>query len=197
MSWLSKVFKTKQPAAPTRASDALSTQIEIMSAKIEHLDNLSNAEIKKARRIGNKTVLNRAKATACLKQYKGYQSQIVLISKQCDNLTTQKNSLDMAMLSAANLAAMEEAAKLTKTAIDVDYADDIMSDVAAQIEIVADICSILEKPIDTADDDLEEELDAWLGVEDCTPVMPEVPTFSPRATEATVQLATLNAWMVN
>lgn len=217
MSWLNKTFGAPKKTAPTpqQASDALSVQIDVMGAKVGHLDDLGQAEIRKARAFGTKTTANKAKATACLKRYKNYQAQITLISKQCDNLETQKSALDMAALTTANLTAMEQAAKLANT-VSADYAADVMDDVAAQVEIVAEICEILADPVNAdTDGDLGPELEAWLGVEEfAEPVVPgapttvpfaesvmpdvptTVPTTTPQITHDTAQLKALNAWMV-
>jgi hypothetical protein len=202
MSWLNKAFGAPKRIAPTpqKASDALSVQIDVMGAKVDHLDTLGQAEMRKARAIGAKSTAGRAKATACLKRYKNYQAQITLISKQCDNLETQKLALDMAALTTANLTAMEQATKLTST-VSADYAADVMDDVAAQVGIVAEICEILADPVNETDEDLGAELDVWLGAEgrDAEAAMPDVPTTTPTmplgVTSDAAQLHVLNAWM--
>ena len=199
MSWLNRAFGGPKRAVPTAeaASDALSVQIDVMSAKVGHLETLGEAELKRAKAIGTKTAGSKAKALACLKRYKGYQAQIVLITKQSDNLATQKAAIDMAVLTTANLTAMEAATKLTST-VSADYAADVMSEVAAQVDIVAEICEILADPAST-DDDPEAELEAWLGEEAGVELaMPDVPTTAPTVQETPheiVQLQTLNAWM--
>ena len=199
MSWLNRAFGAPTRAVPTAqaASDALSVQIDVMSAKVGHLETLGGAEFKKAKAIGTKTAGNKAKVLACLKRYKGYQAQIVLITKQSDNLATQKAAIDMAVLTTANLTAMSAATKLTST-VSADYAADVMSEVAAQVDIVAEICEILADPVST-DDDPEADLEAWLGEETTVELaMPDVPTTAPSVQETpheVVQLQTLNAWM--
>lgn len=198
MSWLNRAFRAPKRAVPTAeaASDALSVQMDVMSAKVGHLDALGEVELKRAKAIGTKTAGSKAKALACLKRYKSYQAQIVLITRQCDNLAAQKSSIDMAVLTSANLTAMEAAAKLTST-VNADCAAGVMDEVAAQVDIVAEICEILADPVGT-EGDPEAELEAWLGEEtDVELAMPDVPTTAPDLGSGSqaVQLEKLNAWM--
>lgn len=227
MSWLNKAFGAPKKqggggggmAGPqdTKARDGLAEQIEIMEKKMEHLDNLGRAEQKKAKAFGNKTAANKAKAVVCLKRYKNYQKQAAQISGQRDNLDAQKSALEMSMLAAANIAAMEQAAKTIGNNIDLDRAEDTLDEIKDQMDQVTDITNLLSEPMAGGEvydeEDLEGELDEWLvedevGVDDLTDQltgdlpdvetvapMPDVPTTTPKMTEEAAQLAELNAWM--
>ena len=167
---------------------------------------------------GNKTAANKQKAVACLKRYKNYQKQCSQISGQRDNLDAQKSALEMSMLAAANIAAMEQASKTIGNNIDLDHAEDTLADIQDQMDQVNDITDALARPMAGAeaydDADLEGELDEWLvedddiGVDDLTAQltddlpdvqttapMPDVPITQPKVTEEAAQLASLTDWM--
>lgn len=228
MSWLNKAFGAPKQAVKANsgnqqrnALDGLAERIEVMEKKIEHLGRRGMDEQKKAKAFGTKTATNKQKAMMCLRRFKGYEKEVKMLEGTLVNMEAQKSALEMSMMTAENIQAMKAAGKSMKNNVDVDEAQNVMDDIADQLDAFTELVDVMAAPMAGQEELDEDELDAFLemegeeeeGVADITSTltdlgpmpdvpdeapMPAVPTTAPQITgdaQEDAQLAELTNWM--
>lgn len=230
MSWLSKAFGAPKASSgggggggisqSQAALQGLNDRIEIMDKKLEHLEKLGREEQKKAKAYGTRTAENKRKAMHCLKKYKQYMQQCKQIEGQRDNLDAQKSALDMSILAAGNVQAMQSASNTIASNMNIDEVEDTVDKIQDQLDQVNEVVDAMSRPMAGAigadEDELEDELAEFLMddeevdglANDLSDVdtnalpaaptldpLPGVPTAAPQKTTEQAQLDEISAWM--